>query len=89
MDFTWKVHDDTCGCDHFSILNKSTESSSEKIPCWKLDKANWEIFKEKCKNKLIHIETNHDIVEHFTEMLIEIAKGCVPKNSTLNKHNRP
>ena len=32
MDFTWKVHDDICGSDHFPILIKSTEPSSEKIP---------------------------------------------------------
>ena len=89
MDFTWKVHDDTCGSDHFSILIKSTEPSSKKIPCWKLDMANWEIFKEKCKNKLTHLEINHDIVELITEAIIEIVKDCVPRNSTPNKHNRP
>ena len=82
MDFTWKVHDDICGSDHFPILIKSTEPSSKRIPCWKLDKANCEIFKEKCKDKLTHVETNHDIVEHFTEMLIEIAEDSTP-----NKHN--
>ena len=90
MDFTWKVHDDTCSSDHFPILIKSTEPSSEKIPrCWKFDQANWEIFKEKCRNKLTHVETNHDIVENLTETLIEIAKGCVSRNSTPNKRNKP
>ena len=89
MNFTWKVYDDTCGSYHFPILIKSTEPRSEKILHWKLDKANWEIFKEKCKNKLTHIETNHDIVAHFTETLTEIAKDCVPRNSTLNKCSRP
>ena len=49
MDFTWKVHDDTCGSDHFPILIKNTEPNNEKVPHWKLDKANWEIFKEKYK----------------------------------------
>ena len=38
---------------------------------------------------MTHSETNHDIVEHFTETLIEIAKECVPKSSTPNKGNRP
>ena len=85
MDFTWKVHDDTFGRDHFPILIKSSKPSSEKVSRWKLDEANWEIFKEKCKNKLTHIETNH---EHFTETLIEIAKDCIPRKSTPNKGNR-
>ena len=31
-DFTWKVHDETCGSDHFPILIKSTEPISEKGP---------------------------------------------------------
>ena len=52
IDFTWTVHDDTCGSDHFPIMIKSIEPCSEKILRWKLDKANWETFKEKCKNKL-------------------------------------
>ena len=75
--------------EHFPILIQSPEASSEKTPRWKLDKADWQIFKEKCKNRLTHIETNHDIVEHFTETLIEIAEGCVPKGSTTNKRSRP
>ena len=89
MNFAWNVYDDTCGSDHFPILIQSSEASSEKTPRWKLDKANWQIFKEKCKNRLTHIETNHDIVERFTEIIIEIAKECFPKNSTPKKRNRP
>ena len=89
MDFARKVYDDTCGSDHFPILIQSSEASSEKKPRWKLDEANWQILKEKYKNRLTHIETNHDIVEHFTETLIEKAKECVPKNSTTNKRSRP
>ena len=73
MDFAWNVYDDTCGKDHFPILIQSWEASNEETPCLKLDKANWQIFKEKYKNRLTHIETNHDIVEHFTETLIEMA----------------
>ena len=84
MDFTWKVHDDTGGDDHFLIQIKSSQPSSKKVPSWKLDKVNWEIFKGKSKNKPTHIETNHDIVEHFTETQIEIAKDCVPRKSTPN-----
>ena len=37
MDFSWQVHDDTCG----SILLNNTKPTGEKIPHWKLDKANW------------------------------------------------
>ena len=61
MDFAWNMYDDTCGSDHFLILSQSSEASSEKTSRWKLDKANYQLFKEKCKNRLTHI------VEHFTE----------------------
>ena len=88
MDFAWNVYDDTCGSDHFPILIQSPEANREKTPRWKLDKADWQIFMEKCKNRLTHIETNHHIVELFTETLIEIAKECVPKSSTPNKCSR-
>ena len=47
MDFAWNVYDDSCGSDHFPILIQSSETSGEKTPRWKLDKANWQIFKEK------------------------------------------
>ena len=48
MDFTWNGYDDTGGSDHFPILIQSPEASSEKTPRWKLDKADWQIFTEKC-----------------------------------------
>ena len=49
MDFAWNVYDDTCGSDHFPILIQSTKASSEKTPRGKLDKANWQIFRENAK----------------------------------------
>ena len=29
-DVTWKVHDDTCGCDHFPILIKKHRTQQRK-----------------------------------------------------------
>lgn len=90
MDFIWRVYDDTCGSDYFPILLENIEPSGESKPNnWKLGKANWQMFKEKCQEKLTHMETDSDPVEYFTDRLIKIAEDCIPKNSTPNKRNRP
>ena len=87
-NFAWTVYDDTCGSDHFPILLQNTEPNSEKTLCWRLDKTNGEMFKEKWKEKLTYMETNYDKVMNFTEILTSIAKGCVPRNSSQNRRNR-
>ena len=37
MDYTWKVHDDPCGHDHFPIILEITQPihDNNKLPCWK------------------------------------------------------
>ena len=37
MDYSWKVHDDPCGCDHFSIILEITQTIHDykSPPCWK------------------------------------------------------
>ena len=90
MDFSWQVHNDTCGSDHFPILQHNIKPTRVGgILHWKLDKANWRKFEEKYKEKLMHKEPNNDTIEYFTEMLTSIAINCIPKNSTPNKRNRP
>ena len=40
--FSWAVHDDCCGSDHFPIVLKATESDTElKHPRWKFKQADW------------------------------------------------
>ena len=41
MDYGWKVHDDLCGSDHFPILLEILQPlHDERLPYWKLNKAN-------------------------------------------------
>ena len=89
MDFSWQVYDDTCGSNHFPILLINIKPTGEKILRWKLDKANWEKFKETCKEKPTHKEPNNDTIEYFTETLNSIAIDCIPRNATPNKQNIP
>ena len=45
LNYNWKVHDDTCGSDHFPILlENSTEELTKRTPSRNLEKANWDGF---------------------------------------------
>ena len=49
LDYSWKVHDDTCGSDHFPIiLENSGPELDDKIPRWKLRRAKWDEFNDSC-----------------------------------------
>ena len=53
LDYSWKVHDDTCGSDHFPIiLENSGPELDDKIPRWNLRRAKWDEFKNSCILKL-------------------------------------
>ena len=46
LDYSGKVHDDTCGSDHFPIiLEHSGPELDDKIPRWNLRRAKWDEFK--------------------------------------------
>lgn len=41
LDFKWKVHEDTCGSDHFPIILEQNDPEVEDTtPNWNLHKAN-------------------------------------------------
>ena len=52
-DYSWKVHDDLCGSDHFPIilehLNPSITATSAR---YKFNKANWAKFEALCLEEL-------------------------------------
>ena len=53
LDYNWKVHDDTCGIDHFPILlQNATDELNKNTPTWNLGKANWDGFKTSCLAQL-------------------------------------
>ena len=54
LDYDWKVHDDTCGSDHFSILLQNmTNKLNKRNPSWNLKNANCDQFKTSCLTELI------------------------------------
>ena len=52
LDYGWKIHDDTCGSDHFRIILENSGPELDKIPRWNLRRANWHDFKNSCILKL-------------------------------------
>ena len=87
LDFTWRVYDDTFGNDHFPIVLKSLHPQDNDLPRWRLNKANWEEFRSQCQKHII--VNNTETILEFSEKLINIAKTCIPHNSTTHKRDRP
>ena len=92
LDYSWKVHDDTCGSDHFPIiLENSGPKLDDKIPRWNLRRAKWDEFKNSCILKLNSDtnDTDDDNITYFSKTLISIAEESIPKTSSNKKYNKP
>ena len=92
LDYNWKVHDDTCGTDHFPILlENTTDELSERTPSWILGKANWDRFKTSCLAQLTleASKNNEENILYLTNTLLYIAEEHIPKSLTSTKYNRP
>ena len=83
MDYTWKVHDDPCGSDHFPIIIEISQpiSDNNRPPCWKTNKPDWHQFKTFCNTRLVQDSKCSDPIKHFTQTLITIANETIPKTS--------
>ena len=91
LDYSWKVHDDTCGSDHFPIiLENSGPELDDKIPRWNLRRAKWDEFKNSCilKLKSDANDTVEDNITYFSKTLISIAEESIPRTSSNKKHNK-
>ena len=91
LDYSWKVHDDTCGSDHFPIILENLGPElDDKIPRWNLRRAKWDEFKNSCilKLKSDANDTVEDNITYFSKTLISIAEESIPKTSSNKKHNK-
>ena len=89
LDFSWSVHDDLCGSDHFPIVLKTNiPTSNSTARRWKLNKADWTTFRELCDQNLredeFELATNP--TELFTSKLMNIATKTIPTSSTNPRH---
>ena len=100
LDYSWKVHDDTCGSDHFPIiLENSGPKLDEKIPRWNLRRAKWHEFKNSCILKLRSDANNTDddnitSSDNYNEQFQNIKKKAEKtklnfKSNNLEDYNQP
>ena len=91
LDFSWKVHDDLCGSDHFPTIlmaDEGWEEEDEEISGrWNMKKANWDLFSELCEIRLNvgEVMSDPDPAAEFTRILTDIAKETVPKSNANKK----
>ena len=80
IDYGWKVHNDLCSSDHCPIILESLQFLHEdRLPQWKIKKANWQVFETLCKQKLLQDPNIIDQTKHFTKTLISIANKTIAK----------
>ena len=73
-DYGWKVHNNIGSSDHSPIIPESSQPLHEdRLPHWKINKANWQDFETICKQKLLKDSNIIDKTKHFAENLISIA----------------
>jgi len=90
LDFSWKVHDDLCGSDHFPIILESLHSTVGERPTrYKFDKADWPVYEQMCREQLQTemIRNAANPILKFNETVISIADATIPKTSTNPKHS--
>jgi Endonuclease-reverse transcriptase len=89
-DFSWSIHDDLCGSDHFPlIVQGSIPVPTRHVARWKLRKADWDMFREECQTQINTISQNKTI-EQFTSTLSNIAANTIPKTKdTTKRHRKP
>ena len=89
--FSWEVHDDCCGSDHFPIVLQTIDDDNDlKSQRWKFKKADWTTFKSLCSLHLNETSFESDNpIPDFSEILYNIAEKTIPKSSTSTKPRKP
>ena len=90
---------DCCGSDHCPtvITLNGTLFENDKKPRWNFKKADWNSFRDQCRNEINYEKFNFDEfdsetinMEYFTDKLIELATENIPMTSPFqNKSSKP
>ncbi len=68
LHYTWEVHEDLCGSDHFpTFLHLNEVGNNDTIRRWKFKKADWPEFKRICSDEL-----TPDLTQNIRENKVEI-----------------
>ncbi|MCU7879101.1 MAG: endonuclease/exonuclease/phosphatase family protein, partial [Candidatus Thiodiazotropha sp. (ex Lucinoma borealis)] len=90
----WHVHGDTLGSDHFPVVTSVGVSHKHvnqgQVPRWKLDKADWDLFKYKI-NKMNIFFDNMTINESnhiFINTIMAACEIAIPKTKPSAKNRK-
>jgi len=54
LNYTWSVHDELCGSDHYpTVLSRITNQPERDIKRWKINRADWDTFGTLCSSELV------------------------------------
>ena len=84
--FSWKVLDNPFGSDHFPIVLESLiplPTILKRISRWKLEKADWGLFKLEATfdSSLLETMTPEEATLYVTERIITAARQCIPQTT--------
>lgn len=91
----WYTLASSCGSDHLPILSKFSpkyNATGTAGPSrWILSKADWDLFKQLCSErlKINENENINNISDHFTTTLKNICEHAIPKTGPKNNKLRP
>ena len=91
----WKAHDHLLGSDHYPVIlelhtrYKFTEYKPQ--PRWKLDQADWSLFRQMLYSVNICIDENSSVYEKITEFLdslLDITNKTIPKTKHVKSRKK-
>ena len=87
-DYLWTVHEDLCGSDHFPLIIQNHKPLVDRhIARWKLNKADWHAYNEKCISMLDEQSPIQSIAQ-FTDTVTCIATETIPKSKGTGRHRQ-
>lgn len=82
LDFSWSVHGDLCGSDHYPIILSGTSAQPPDSPKhYKIHSADWAEYSYRCLTELQDdkIYQSEDPIDTFIRSMLDVADSTIPK----------
>ena len=91
----WKAHDHLLGSDHYPVIlelhTRYNFTEYKPQPRWKLDQADWSLFRQMLYSVNICIDENSSVNEkntEFVDSLLDICNETIPKTKHVNSRKK-